>query len=154
MNRLYYIIIFLGVFAFPMFKDSTARAQTVRYYVGVARYNGNGVKSEPQNKGMYLAFINNNSFIYICDKNGNKLKNFFNDNSVYKYRGTRDGTLIYQAYCTTYYGNGFWGYDILYFTPDLKRLNWKSQRGYPLDYTDVYELGAPGNELKAPDTFY
>lgn len=154
MKRLKKLLLFtlLVFFISPSFSDSKCRAQTVRCYYAVASYNKEGVKSALNRYPMYLAFINNNNVIYQCDKNGNS-KSWGGVTLKYQYIGRRDGKLIYKQFGNNPYGGIIWTENYLYFTPNFQRLN--NRYAVPgFEYTYVYEMGDPEDEVKAPDIFY
>lgn len=142
------IALIVGVFISTAIGEFSASAQ-LRYYKRVATYDNNGVKTSTGGQGQYIMFLNN-GIAYECDKNG---KSTTYGNMQYKYRGTRDGKLVYQGLIN----NGPWGfqwspYFFLYVTPDYKRINHRSSVAFVS--TTVYELSTPEDEVSGPDVFY
>ena len=117
MKKVFLISVFL------MLAVSYGYSQTY-YYKCVAKIGENGEKSKPEsfNKGAYITFTNNKSSCYVSDKNGYKVKN---DDASYVFKGTKNGTHIYQHYAT-HPGTGYsWSWDIFYyFSSDFDKMQY------------------------------
>lgn len=108
-----------------------------------------------KNSVFYFTFTNNKKNCYLTDKNG-VYDGGYGENT-YKYIGKKNGILIYQE-CNQ---NIFrYGQDLLYFSPDFKRMNW---RCFSDDHTinpneagsiRVLERVLNPNSVDVPSTLY
>lgn len=115
MNKLFIILLFFCGFSFA------AMGQTYSYkYI-------HSVKDDVKIPGLltkgtifYFTFTNQKSMCYLTDKNG-VYSGGYGQNS-YKYIGERNGVLVYKECNQNMFRNGE---DLLYFSPDFSRLNWR-----------------------------
>ena len=154
MNHQFLSALFLILSVF-LFESS---AQTVRYYTAEAAYDKNGIKHSPNGwPEIYLAFVQNNNLIYMCDKNGNPASGPYE----WRYKTTQNNIRIYQA--VQYQLWSFYPFPWLYITSDFSRANlvrWEKIGGYFPDtnstdpgWTYVFNLSNP-SKIESPSVFY
>lgn len=104
--------------------SQTVSAQTYCYKYLYSTTN-DGVKTSLLEEGLcfHFTFTNNKDKCYLTNKDG-VYDNRAGGQNTYKYIGTKNGMLIYKEY---YPSNMFRSdHDLLYFSSDYSRLNWKS----------------------------
>ena len=103
----------------------------------------------------YFTFTNKKSNCYLTDKNGVYSCGY--GQNTYKYMGTKNGILIYQECNQNMFRNG---QDILYFSSDFRRLNWRcgfdDYSPNPNDHKCLRVLNfvSEPDAVDAPETLY
>ncbi|MBR2249646.1 MAG: hypothetical protein IJ844_03940 [Prevotella sp.] len=100
----------------------TTNAQTYCYKF-MHNVTSDGVKKKGVlNPGtlFYFTFNNNKSMCFLTDKNG--IYNGGYGQNSYRYIGKRNGMFIFKEQNTNMFAQG---QDILYFSDDFERMNWK-----------------------------
>lgn len=128
-----------------------ANAQTYAYkYVHSVK---DGVKvSGPIKKGsvFYFTFTNGKSQCYLTDQDGNYYDGY--GQNSYRFIGRKNGMNVYQEQNQNMFRLGE---DMLYFSTDFSKLNWKCNfDNYGAGGIRVLNYVSDPNEVEVPDELY
>lgn len=146
MKTYFYRLFFLCVMlCFGFSVNSFAQTRAYRYSHNVTE---DGIKVEgllSKKNVFHFIFSNGNTKCYLVNARGE------GSGTPYEYVGSANGMHIYI-------GDQFWGEDILYFSEDFKRLNWKFEFEYKnsgrIPSTRVLNYVSDPNAIDVPDKLY